>query len=230
MKRWEEQGWQEEDINKLKLSFLEKIFTCTDGRSVDGTIAFARYLNMTGINSDNYPIYLKLLETKNHWVVDALVGDANLDKYFGSIQPNFYIVKDILRSFADSKRNGIYSKSLIVYLGLLSEAYKNPLEGYRIYPINSTNVNSLGKHLDESKDQTDDLNRRILGILDKIASLNDPGNLVRDEEVLKVATQANNIRGKFLDMTKGLNEALPELLLEKGNFAEDEVGPDLLKK
>jgi len=63
-------------------------------------------------------------------------------------------------------------------------------------------------------------------ILDKIASLMDPGTLEdEDIEIMKVATQANNIRGKFLDMTKHLNEALPELLLNKGDYTEGEVPP-----
>lgn len=72
----------------------------------------------------------------------------------------------------------------------------------------------------------DPLNRSILMILDKVASLMDPGTLENEDlDIMKVATQANNIRGKFLDMTKHLNEALPELLLNKGNFEEDEVPP-----
>lgn len=229
MKRWEEQGWQQEDLNKLELSFLQQIFACFDGEGVDGTITYAKFLNKIGIDPDNYPIFLKLLEVKNHWVVDALVGDKDLDIYFGSIQPNFYIIKDCFRAFAGAQRNGIYEKSLLVYLGLLTQNYKNPLEGYRVYPLSMTDVNNLGKHLDESKDQMHALNSRILMILDKIASLNDPGNLVEDEEVMKVATQANNIRGKFLDMTKSLNEALPDLLLEKGDFGGDEVEPAIIK-
>ena len=85
MKRWEEQGWQQDDLNKLELSFMQQIFACQEGEGVDGTITFARYLNKVGINSDTYPIYLKLLEMKNHWVVDALVGDVQLDKYFSRI-------------------------------------------------------------------------------------------------------------------------------------------------
>ena len=116
-----------------------------------------------------------------------------------------------------------------MYLGLLTAAYRDPLEGYRIYPLTTTDVNNLGKHLDETKDQMYPLNRNILMILDKVASLSDPGNISKDEAILKVATQANNIRGKFLDMTKNLKEAIPDLLLQPGNFAEDEVSPDLLK-
>ncbi|MBN1649314.1 MAG: hypothetical protein JW874_14850 [Spirochaetales bacterium] len=229
MKRWEEQGWQQEDLNKLELGFLQDMFSCADGAGVDVTIAYARFLNKTGINSDNYPIYLKLLEMKNHWVVDALVGEEPLEKYFRNIQPNYYIVKDIFRAFAEAKKNGIYEKSLLVYLGLLTASYKDPLEGYRVYPLTTTDVNNLGKHLDETKDQMYSLNRSILMILDRIASLSDPGNISKDEDILKVATQANNIRGKFLDMTKHLKEAIPDLLLEPGDFAGNEVSPDLMK-
>ena len=229
MKKWEERGWQEDDLNNLELTFLQQIFDCSNGVGVDGTIAFARFINMIGINPDTYPIYLKLLDKKNHWVVDALIGDRKPENYLENIQPNYYIIKDCFRAFSEAKRGGIYTKSLIVYLGLLTSTYTNPLEGYRIYPVTLTDVNNLGKHLDEEKDQMYDLNKKILMILDKIASLLDPGNPDVDEDVLTLATQANNIRGKFLDMTKSLNEAIPDLLLEKGEFSESEVPPATLK-
>jgi hypothetical protein len=86
-------------------------------------------------------------------------------------------------------------------------------------------VNHLGKHLDESKDQADPLNAAILLILDKVASLIHPGVEVTDQTVNAVATQANNIRGKFLDMTKSLKEAIPDNMLTVTNLDETEVPP-----
>ena len=74
MKRWEEAGWQQEDVNKLELGFLNEMFNCESTEGVDTSVAYARYLNKAGVTSDNYPLYLKLLAVKNHWVVDALLG------------------------------------------------------------------------------------------------------------------------------------------------------------
>ena len=91
-------------------------------------------------------------------------------------------------------------------------------------------MNNLAKHLDESKDQAFPVNRTILVFLDKIAALVDPGIPVTDQQVLKIATQANNIRGKFLDMTKNLKDAIPELLLKQGDYKIDEVPPLGVKK
>jgi len=226
MKRWEEEGWQEDDLNKLELSFLRDILKCREAKAVDGAIAYASYLNKVGVNSDNYPIYLKLLAIRNHWVVDALVGTTDPDTFFGNIQANYYIIRDCFQAFAAVRRGGIYEKSLLVYLGMLRRTYHNPLEGYRIYPVTISDVNHLGKHLNEEKDQMFDLNKSILSILDKIASLLDPGNTESiDDELLKVATQANNIRGKFLDMTKSLSEAIPDLMLQTDEFSTQEVPP-----
>ena len=226
MGRWEEDGWQEEDLNKLKLSFLENMFACKESEGVDVTVYFARYLKMVGVTPDTYPIYLSLFRMKNHWVVDSLIGDIDPREFFIAIQPNYFILAECFKAFEGAERGGIYPKSLLVFLGILEYTYKNPLEGYRVFPLNAENVNHLGKHLDEEKDQMDPLNRSILVILDKIASLMDPGTLEdEDIEIMKVATQANNIRGKFLDMTKHLNEALPELLLNRGDYAEAEIPP-----
>lgn len=225
-RRWEEEGWQQEDLNKLSLSFLNSMLACKEPQGVDVTVYFAKFLNMVGVNPDNYPIYLNFFRMKNHWVVDALLGDSDPQVVFSQIQPNYFILEECFKAFEENQRGGMYPKSLLVFLGILEVTYKNPLEGYRVFPLNAENVNNLGKHLDEDKDQADPINRSILGILDKIASLMDPGTLeTEDIEIMKVATQANNIRGKFLDMTKHLNEALPELLLNKGDFTEAEVPP-----
>lgn len=225
-RRWEEEGWQQEDLNKLSLSFLNSMLACKEPQGVDVTVYFAKFLNMVGVNPDNYPIYLNFFRMRNHWVVDALLGDSDPRVVFSQIQPNYFILEECFKAFEENQRGGMYPKSLLVFLGILEVTYKNPLEGYRVFPLNAENVNNLGKHLDEDKDQADPINRSILGILDKIASLMDPGTLeTEDIEIMKVATQANNIRGKFLDMTKHLNEALPELLLNKGDFTEAEVPP-----
>jgi len=43
-----------------------------------------------------------------------------------------------------------------------------------------------------------------------------------------VALQANNIRGKFLDMTKRMNEAIPDILLVRGDYTANEVRPNVV--
>ena len=227
MTRWEEKGWQEEDLNKLGLSFLKRIFDLNESQGVDATIFIAKYMNMVGVNPDNYPIFLQLIEMKNHWVVDALIGDNNIEEFFKLVQPNYFILRECFQSVTKSPKNGMYEKSLIIFLSLIEMTYKNPEEGYRIYEITNEDLNNLGKHLDETKDQMFPLNQKILAILDKIASLIDPGNVAPDPKITAVAIHANNIRGKFLDMTKNLNEAIPDNLLIPGNFAEDEIAPSI---
>ncbi|WP_319560542.1 hypothetical protein [Marispirochaeta sp.] len=225
MTRWEEQGWQQEDLNKLELSFLHEMFRCDAVERVDATLAYAKYLNHKGVDSDNYPIFLRILEMKNHWVVDALIGGKDPEQYFSNIQPNYYIVKACFAAFASAQRGGIYPTSLIAYLSILQTTYRNPLEGYRVYPPTSTDINHLGKHLNESKEQLDPLNRIILTILDRISALVDPGRPEESQDIMAIATQANNIRGKFLDMTKSLREAIPDELLGVSDYIEEEIPP-----
>ncbi len=225
MERWEEKGWQKEDLDKLSLSFLDLIFELKETQGVDATMQIAKYMNMVGVNPDNYPIFLKLIEMKNHWVVDALIGDNDIENFFKLVQPNYFILKECFQSLTEAQRGGIYEKSLIIFFSIIEKTFKNPLEGYRIYNINNEDVNNLGKHLDETQDQRFPINMKILTILDKIASLIDPGQIEVDSTITAVAVHANNIRGKFLDMTKHLNEAIPENLLISGNFAENEVPP-----
>lgn len=225
MTRWEERGWQKEDLNKLSLSFLNSIFELKDPRSVKVSVEFARYLNQVGVNSDNYPVYLMILNMKNHWIVDALIGDQDETMMFNHIQPNYFILKECFQILKKSPRGGIYEKSLSVVLSIIRKTYRNSLEGYRVYDLTNEDLNNLGKHLNEEKDQQHPLNKMLLTILDNISELVDPAQQNVDPKVNAVSVHANNIRGKFLDMNKHLKEAIPDELLIKGDFAASELAP-----
>jgi hypothetical protein len=221
-------GWSEQEINNLELNFLHEIFDCRDVLAVDATIGYAKFISdRIKLNPDNYPVFMQLLESGNHWVIDALIGKAKPEEFFKPVQPNSFLISECFKTLTGWKRNSIYPKSLIVIFGLLKVVYENPVEGYRLYPLTIPDLNNLGKHLDESKDQKDQVNSILLHLLDKISTLLDPGNIVTDKTVLQIATQANNIRGKFLDITKKLNEAIPDNLLERGDFTIDEVSPSV---
>jgi hypothetical protein len=219
-------GWSENEINNLELKFLHEIFDCKNNLGVDASIAYARYISeKIKLNPDNYPVFMLLLESGNHWVIDALIGNTKPEELFKPVQPNSFLIAECFKMLTGWKSGSIYPKSLLVIFGLLKQCFEHQTEGYRMYKVSIPDVNNLGKHLDKSKDQTDPVNKTILHLLDKIASLIDPGNIESDQEKIKVATQANNIRGKFLDSTKKLNEAIPDIFLERGDFNKDEVPP-----
>lgn len=218
--------WSEEEINRLELSFLHKMFRCDSESAVDMTIAFARYMSEQGLDSDNYPIFLKLLQLPNHWVADALLGSAKPETFFRPVQPNQFIISSCFKMLQAWRPGEIYPGSLLVIVGLMRSTYEQPHDGYRIYPLTVTDVNNLGKHLDEEQDQTEALNQTILHLLDRIASLADPGvRAPTEKQMADVANQANNIRGKFLDRTKHLREAIPSELLKRGDYRKNEIPP-----
>jgi len=218
----------EGEIDALKVGYLNNILACKDGYSVFACLGFSHYLvNRVGLTPDNYPIFFSLIESGNRWVIDALVGEKDPTRFFGNIQPNTYMLRECFRMLTGWKAGEIYPKALLIIYGLLTLCYEDPEEGYRLYPITVSDVNNLGKHLDKSKDQMDPLNRTVLSVLDRISSLIEPQKPMPPVEVQDVALQANNIRGKFLDMTKKLNEAIPDILLERGDYSANEVRPNI---
>jgi len=220
--------WSEGEIDALKVGYLNNILACKDGYSVFACLGFSHYLiNRVGLTPDNYPIFFSLIESGNRWVIDALVGEKDPTRFFGNIQPNTYMLRECFRMLTGWKAGEIYPKALLIIYGLLTLCYEDPEEGYRLYPITVSDVNNLGKHLDKSKDQMDPLNRTVLSVLDRISSLIEPQKPMPPVEVQDVALQANNIRGKFLDMTKKLNEAIPDILLERGDYSANEVKPNI---
>ncbi|GMT48855.1 MAG: hypothetical protein IEMM0008_0394 [bacterium] len=219
-------GWTEEEIDQLKLTFLNEIINCRDSLSVDAAISYAKFISRkVKIDPDNYPVFMLILESGNHWVIDALIGNNNPETFFGPVQPNRFLLTECFKMLTRWKKNSIYAKSLLVIFGLLKVSYENPHEGYRLYPLSIADLNNMGKHLDKSHGQNNPINQIILSLLDKIDALTDPGIPVTDDEILKVSTQANNIRGKFLDATKHLNEAIPDQLIEQEDSTEKEVSP-----
>lgn len=219
-------GWPQEEIDSLELGFLKEIIACRDGLGVAAALRFAHFMGKkVGLNSDNYPVFFELIETGNRWVIEALLGDSAPETLFKAIQPNAFMIGECLRMLTTWQPGGVYPKSLQIIFGILKQTFESPGDGYRMYKINIPEVNNLGKHLDKEKDQRDPVNRIILSILDKIASLVEPGQEIKDQDLLDVATQSNHIRGKFLDLDKAMNEAIPDILLIRGDFQKLEVAP-----
>jgi hypothetical protein len=223
--------WTEDEINNIELFFLHNIMDCKEKEEVDSAVTFAKYLAKVKLNPDNYPVFLKfLLYSSNHWVVDALVGDNDPVGYFNIVQPNHFIIQECFKILSRYKPGGIYEKTVLVVIGLIKSCYDQPLEGYRIYPLTIADINNMGKNLDKEKGQTDPMNRTILFILDRLASMAEPGHPITDKEMAEVSNQSNNIRGKFLDMTKTLNEAIPDNMLKRDDYKKSEIEPTITFK
>jgi len=222
--------WSEKDIDALSLTYMKEVIDSKEGYSAFVAVALSHYLvNKIGLNPDNYPIFFRLIEAGNPWVIDTLVGDKDPAKFLGTIQFNTFMLRECFRMLTGWKPGEIYPKALVIIYGLLTACYAMPEEGYRIFPLTVSDVNNLGKHLDKTKDQMDPLNRVVLTVLDKIASLIEPQRALPSEEVKDVALQANNIRGKFLDMTKKLSESIPDILLVRGDYLAAQVKPNVAK-
>jgi len=221
--------WSENEIDELALGYIKDIIESKEGYSVFAAVAFAHYLvNKIGLNPDNYPVFFRLIEAGNPWVIDTLVGDRDPAKFMGTIQFNTFMLRECFRMLTTWKPGEIYPKALVIIYGLLTICYRLPEEGYRIYPLTVSDVNNLGKHLDKTKDQMDPLNRVVLTVLDRIASLIEPQKPMPSNEIKDVAIQANNIRGKFLDMTKTLNESIPDVLLVRGDYQSKIIKPNVV--
>ena len=204
-----EDKWDESQIVEIENNLLQGIFGCRTTEAVEAAITYAKFLSTVGITPENYPVFLKILEIENHWVIDSLIGSRDPFLMFSPVQPNKYIVHRIFAMVTKWHKGGIYSKNLSVILGVLQSVYSSPKAGYRIYPLSIANVNALGKHLDKEKGQDDPLNRVILEILEHIAELEESGKSDMEE----VAIHASAIRNAFFDNRKQMENVIPPVLL-----------------
>lgn len=204
---------------------LQQILASRTNEAVEACISYARFLRLSGLDFETYPLFLKMLEIENHWVLDALIGPRDPFLFLSTIPPNEYLISRCFKLLTRWRPGGIYPKTLAIVLGVLQNAYSSPRDGYKIYRLNIADVDNLGKHLEKDKGQSDPRNRCILDILEKIGSLE---GLRWDDSMEAVARQAVKIRGSFFDNTKMLEDCIPQVLLVRGDYRQDEIAPKRL--
>jgi hypothetical protein len=199
----------EAQISEIENRLLQGIFGCRSTEAVEASVTYATFISTVGITPENYPVFLRMLEIENHWVIDSLIGERDPFLLLSAVQPNTFIVGRILAMMTRWHKGGIYHKNLSVILGVLQSVYSSPKDGYRIYPITIQDTNALGKHLDKEKGQDDPLNRAILEVLEKLSELEAADNTEMEE----VAIHASAIRNAFFDDKKKMEDVIPPVLL-----------------
>jgi hypothetical protein len=225
MAKKDEVAWSRSYILGVENKILQGLMASRTAEAVEAAVSYARFLKMSGLTSENYPLFLKMLEIENHWVLDALIGDQDPFLLLSTIPPNAHIVQKSFRLLTKWRPGGIYPKTRAIVLGVLQNAYSSPKDGYKIFPMGVADVHNLGKHLEQEKGQNDPQNRCILDILEKISSLE---GLMWDDSMEEVSRQAMRIRGYFFDNTKMLEDCIPQVLMVMGNYLEDELPPNYL--
>ena len=205
--------------------YLNQLMSSRTVEAVEASVSFARFLRMSGLTSENYPLFLKMLEIENHWVLDALIGDKDPFLFLSTIPPNNYLVSKSFRLLTRWRPGGIYPKTLAIVLGVLQNAFSSPRDGYKIYPLTISDIDNLGKHLEQEIGQDDPRNRCILDILEKIGTLE---GLRLDDNMEQIARQAIKIRNAYFDNTKMLEDVIPQVLIVRGDYRDDEVPPEYL--
>ena len=221
--------YSKSDIAEIESRLLKRVLACATPDAVEACITYARFLSLTGITNENYPLFIQVLEVGNHWVIDALIGERDPFLFLSSIQPNYEILSTFFSLLTERHPGGLYAKSLSVILGVLQTTYNVPEDGWKIYAPTISDINALGKHLDEEIGQEDSLNRVILDILEKISQLK--GSLAteslsgQDRCKEELAIHAEEIRSYFFDDTKQLKQVIPQVLLTTMDFKKLEIHP-----
>jgi hypothetical protein len=212
-------------IEFLKNMYITNILNSrADQIASTALVTYASFLNTEGINSDNYPLYIRVLLTNNKYAVDALVAGYDHETYLDCVQANKFIINNFIEILRKHKKNEVYQSILEVIFGFLMHVYNDQEAGYALYPVNISDVNAIGKFLDEKKDQDDVLNRSILDVLLYISKL-DP---VYETEVDKrnVARHAATIRSDFFDSTRSLINSMTAVILDTEANPEFGVPPE----
>jgi hypothetical protein len=213
--------WSDASIFRVENHIINNIFACRTTDAVEAAITYSAFLRRSGLTNENYPLFLKLLEMDNHYVIDSLLGPTDPFLFLTPIQPTKHLVSTCFRLLTNWHPGGIYPKTLAIVLGALQAAYSYAKDGYKIHKVAINDVNNLGKHLNKEKGQDESVNRAILDILDRMASLEGQG----DDEMELIARQCNVIRGNYFDKRRKMEDAIPQVLLVKSDYLVKEVLP-----
>jgi hypothetical protein len=209
-------------LNKNKNIIINGILSCRTVLQVESSISFARYLCHCGLTRSNYRLFIRVLETNNKWVIDALIGKRDPSLLFASIRPTTFLVKKALGIISFWHPKQLYPKVLHALLGVLEYAFHKPDEGYRIFQLRMADLNNIGKYLDEEKNQDDPDNRHVLDILDRITRI---GEYRRNIYKNNLSKHAFRIRHAFFDDTKKLRDIIPQVLLVSLQREDGETKP-----
>jgi len=220
-------NWSRESIIDVENQLLQQMLASRTVESAEGAISYARFLRMSGLDTENYPVFLKMLEIENHWVLDELIGDSDPFLLLSTIPPNRYLVAKAFDLLTRWRPGGIYPKTLAIVIGILQNAFSSPKDGYKIYELSIADIDNLGKHLERDKGPADPQNRCILDILEKISQLM---GLKWNDTMEAVARQAMKIRNAFFDNTKMLEDVIPQVLIVRGDYRAEEVSPKMMFK
>lgn len=218
-----EEAWTRESIMEVEIDILEKMIGSRTVEAVEACICYARFLRLSGLTNYNYPLFLKLLEVENHWVIDSLIGNKDPFLLLSSIQPNNYLLLNAFKLLTNWHPGGIYPTTLAIILGVLQATYSSPKDGYKIYNVSINDVNNIGKHLNKETGQDDPNNRCILEILDRLGSLEGTS---QDNNIEQMSRQANSIRTYYFDKRRKMEDIIPQVLLVKSDYIAKEVAPE----
>jgi len=220
-----EQQWSKESIMDVEIQILENMIGCRTTEAVEASSSYAHFLHLAGLSNDNYPLFLKLLEVENHWVIDSMLGKKDPFLLLSPIQPNNYLIMQAFKLLTKWHPGGIYPKTLAIVLGILQAAYASPKDGTKIYNVSINDVNNLSKHLNKETGQDDPNNRCILDILDRLGSL---AGTTASNDIEQMARQANSIRTFYFDKRKKMEDIIPQVLLVKSDYIAKETAPEQL--
>jgi hypothetical protein len=224
MDEFNKEVWSEDSIFRVENHIINNIFAGRTVDAVEAAITYTSFLRKSGLTNENYPLFLKLLEMDNHYVIDSLLGTTDPFLFLTPIQPTKHLVSTCFRLLTNWHPGGIYPKTLAIVLGAIQAAYSYAKDGYRIHEVAINDVNNLGKHLNKEKGQDESVNRAILDILDRLASLEGQG----DDAMELIARQCNVVRGNFFDKRRKMEDAIPQVLLVKSDYLVKEVLPSMV--
>jgi hypothetical protein len=195
---------------QFRLGLIETVLMCNSVDSVSAAMAVANMVRKIGISYQNVMLVLKLLETNNPYVVDALFGTELPELSMRNITPKAEFLEDTFKILIRHNPGSLYPKVLLSLLSIIDIAYKASKDGMDIYTFTMSELYNIGKYLDEEKDQFDKINSKILDILDNLYAMgiNQP-----DWKRHFLAFMAMQIRMAYFDKKKRLVDILPQELL-----------------
>ncbi|THB67457.1 MAG: hypothetical protein D6B26_01580 [Spirochaetaceae bacterium] len=228
-----EHVWQniieDSEVDKLRLEVLAKVFHPKTQRQVEAGMEFSRFVKLDKVNPDNYPLFLEFLRSGNHAIVQAMVGGEDPNLFFLGVESNPYMIRSLFEVMYDFAPGQLDPLVFGVALGVLLKTYANPKVGLLKYKLSMEELNAIAKNLNEDAGQEDPLNRQILDFLGDIGDMVIEG-LWEKDEYGEIATHAIDLRNAFLDPRQNLADKIPELLVRKQQYVDDNLRPRKTQK
>jgi hypothetical protein len=180
--------------------YINKILSDTSEGNKENIIGLTKFIRTFPLNDETSHLFQKIIDSNIKEAAEIVFKNRNPETYFSTLRTSRELISNAMTTLVKYSYKTLNELSALSCLGILQNNYQNGKDGLKIYPLNSSDIQHIGKFL--MKDDTKII-KIIIDLLDSIWR----------SDTHDISVLSKNIINSFYDNKKNLTDFIPENLL-----------------